>query len=324
MVTNDATILRIKHDILYEVAKLAWNGQLADGRDDIPYKVSPGPQAQYRCCVYKEREIVRQRVRLAEGKCPSDRNTNNVVQVINAACEECPIASYTVTDNCRKCMGTVSYTHLDVYKRQLDTFVAFLAAFAIVPVVFATLGADGLGMGGGFAFMALPEVFDGMPGGRLFGLCFFILLFLAALTSAISILESCVAYITEEWGLTRKTAVAVFSVPMAVFSAGYSLSQLESRGINLPWFDFSNGLKMLPMNAVMEKFTDNLMIPLGALFFCIFAGWVWGSNRAAGEIRAAGWFSRIWQLVCLLYTSGTKVCRFKSCCPHRQWDSGFA
>ena len=105
MVTNDATILRIKHEILYEVAKLTWNDQLEDGRDDIPYKISPGPQAQYRCCVYKEREIVRQRIRLAEGKCPSDRNTNNVVQVINAACEECPIASYTVTDNCRKCMG---------------------------------------------------------------------------------------------------------------------------------------------------------------------------------------------------------------------------
>ena len=84
MVTNDATILRIKHEILYEVAKLAWNDQLEDGRDDIPYKISPGPQAQYRCCVYKEREIVRQRIRLAEGKCPSDRNTNNVVQVINA------------------------------------------------------------------------------------------------------------------------------------------------------------------------------------------------------------------------------------------------
>ena len=78
MVTNDATILRIKHEILYEVAKLAWNDQLEDGRDDIPYKISPGPQAQYRCCVYKEREIVRQRIRLAEGKCPSDRNTNNV------------------------------------------------------------------------------------------------------------------------------------------------------------------------------------------------------------------------------------------------------
>ena len=39
MVTNDATILRIKHEILYEVAKLAWNDQLEDGRDDIPYKI---------------------------------------------------------------------------------------------------------------------------------------------------------------------------------------------------------------------------------------------------------------------------------------------
>ena len=41
MVTNDATILRIKHEILYEVAKLAWNDQLEDGRDDIPYKNQP-------------------------------------------------------------------------------------------------------------------------------------------------------------------------------------------------------------------------------------------------------------------------------------------
>ena len=49
MVTNDATILRIKHEILYEVAKLAWNDQLEDGRDDIPYKISPGPQA---CLLY--------------------------------------------------------------------------------------------------------------------------------------------------------------------------------------------------------------------------------------------------------------------------------
>ena len=106
MVTNDATILKLKHDVLYEVAKLAWEDQLVDDkRDELPGKMIPGPQAHYRCCIYKEREVIRQRVRLAEGKCPTGRNTNNVVQVINAACEECPIASYTVTDNCRKCMG---------------------------------------------------------------------------------------------------------------------------------------------------------------------------------------------------------------------------
>ena len=107
MVTNDATILRIKHDVLYEVAKLAWAGELdEEHKDQVPYTIIPGPQAQFRCCIYKEREIIRQRVRLAEGKCPtSGKDSRNVVQVIGAACEECPIASYTVTDNCRKCMG---------------------------------------------------------------------------------------------------------------------------------------------------------------------------------------------------------------------------
>ena len=105
MVTNDATILRLKHDVLYEVAKAAWEGNLDEKREQIPYSMIPGPQATYRCCIYKEREIIRQRVRLAEGKCPTGKDTSNVVQVINAACEECPIASYIVTDNCRKCMG---------------------------------------------------------------------------------------------------------------------------------------------------------------------------------------------------------------------------
>lgn len=105
MITNDATILRLKHDVLLEVAKLAWEDTLDERRGEVPERMIPGPQATYRCCIYKEREIIKQRVRLAEGKCPTGRNTNNVVQVINAACEECPIASYTVTDNCRKCMG---------------------------------------------------------------------------------------------------------------------------------------------------------------------------------------------------------------------------
>ena len=80
MVTNDATILRLKHDVLYEVAKAAWEGNLDEKREQIPYSMIPGPQAIYRCCIYKEREIIRQRVRLAEGKCPTGKDTSNVVQ----------------------------------------------------------------------------------------------------------------------------------------------------------------------------------------------------------------------------------------------------
>ena len=105
MVTNDATILLLKHEVLHAVAKAAWEGDLEKKEHDIPYDIIPGPQATYRCCIYKEREIIRQRVRLAEGKCPKGKNSSNVVQVINAACEECPIAAYVVTDNCQKCMG---------------------------------------------------------------------------------------------------------------------------------------------------------------------------------------------------------------------------
>ena len=105
MVTNDEAIARVKHEVMREVCRLAWEGKLDEEREQIPYRMFPGPQATFRCCVYKEREIVRQRVRLAEGKSPAGVHSTNIVQVINAACEECPIASYIVTDNCRKCMG---------------------------------------------------------------------------------------------------------------------------------------------------------------------------------------------------------------------------
>ena len=182
----------------------------------------------------------------------------------------------------------------------LDTLVAILAAFAIIPVVFVTLGEEKLGMGGGFAFMALPEVFDSLPGGRFFGLAFFTLLFLAALTSAISVLESCVAYVTEEWHISRWKASIGLALPMSVFSIGYSLSQSDARGINLPWFDFTTGVQMLPMNAVLEKFTDNLMIPFGALCYCLFVGWVWGRDKASAEITSGGRYPfrlrRFWEM----------------------------
>lgn len=105
MVTNDATILKIKHDVLYEVAKLAFAGELEAKKDDLPFKMIPGPKANFRCCIYKEREVIRQRIRLAEGKCPGEKQSNNIIQVISSACEGCPISRYVVTDNCQKCMA---------------------------------------------------------------------------------------------------------------------------------------------------------------------------------------------------------------------------
>ena len=101
----DANVIKIKHAVLEEVARLAFAGELEERKDDIPYKLIPGPTPQFRCCIYKEREIIRQRVRLAEGKAPGVKDDGNIIQVINSACEDCPISSYTVTENCQNCLG---------------------------------------------------------------------------------------------------------------------------------------------------------------------------------------------------------------------------
>ena len=101
----DGNVIKIKHDVLYEVAKLAFAGELEEKRDNIAMELIPGPTPQFRCCIYKEREIIRQRVRLAEGKAPGIHDDGNIIQVISSACEDCPISSYVVTDNCQNCIG---------------------------------------------------------------------------------------------------------------------------------------------------------------------------------------------------------------------------
>lgn len=106
MLGVNTNIDNIKHEVLYEVAKLTFNKELEAKKESLPYDLIPGPQANFRCCIYKEREIIRQRIRLAEGKSPTANIENkNIVQVINSACEECPITRFVVTDNCQKCVG---------------------------------------------------------------------------------------------------------------------------------------------------------------------------------------------------------------------------
>lgn len=100
----DGNVIKIKHDVLFEVAKLAFAGELEEQRDHLPLKLIPGPTPQFRCCIYKEREIIRQRIRLAEGKAPGPEDDGNIIQVISSACEDCPISSYTVTENCQNCL----------------------------------------------------------------------------------------------------------------------------------------------------------------------------------------------------------------------------
>jgi [FeFe] hydrogenase (group B1/B3) len=109
MVTNDKTTNDITQRVFYEVSKLAWNGELEEKKELLPEEMIPGPHPQYRCCIYREREIIRERVRMARGLCPGKKDTKNIVQVIPAACDDCPLAAYSVTDNCHGCLGHACY-----------------------------------------------------------------------------------------------------------------------------------------------------------------------------------------------------------------------
>nr|WP_197714752.1 4Fe-4S dicluster domain-containing protein [Maliibacterium massiliense] len=103
---NDVKLLKYK--VLRDVAKLVFDDNVTpETLDKIPYEIIPGIQAQFRCCVYKEREILRQRTQLALGHAPGGvkDDAGHVVNVIPAACEGCPINRFHVTDNCQKCLA---------------------------------------------------------------------------------------------------------------------------------------------------------------------------------------------------------------------------
>lgn len=114
----DTKVQHLKYKVLREVARQAWNDTLLENVLDIPKIIVPGKTSTMRCCVYKERAILSERVRMAMG---GDKDNPNVIEVIDIACDECPAAGYEVTDSCRGCLahrcedvckrGAISFDH---------------------------------------------------------------------------------------------------------------------------------------------------------------------------------------------------------------------
>ena len=112
----DTKVQYLKYKVLREVARQAWNDTLLENVLDIPKIIVPGKTPTMRCCVYKERAILAERVKIAMGG-NSDRQ--NVIEVIDIACDECPAAGYEVTDSCRGCLA---HRCEDVCKRGAISF----------------------------------------------------------------------------------------------------------------------------------------------------------------------------------------------------------
>ncbi|SET15348.1 [FeFe] hydrogenase, group B1/B3 [Natronincola peptidivorans] len=92
----------IKYEVLKEVARYTLEGTLEKNFHKIPKKIDPGPRPRIRCCIHKERAITVERVKLAMG---GDKDNKNEIEVINAACDECPINRFTITEACRGCLA---------------------------------------------------------------------------------------------------------------------------------------------------------------------------------------------------------------------------
>ena len=98
----DTKVQHLKYKVLREVAREAWADRLAETAIDIPKTIVPGKIPTMRCCVYKERAILAERVKIAMG---GDKTNPNVIEVIDIACDECPMGGYEVTNACRGCLA---------------------------------------------------------------------------------------------------------------------------------------------------------------------------------------------------------------------------
>ena len=152
-----------------------------------------------------------------------------------------------------------------------DTAVAFLAGVMIIPSVFAFMGEEGLqNAGPGLMFVALPKVFQAMGGiGNFIGAIFFIMVFFAALTSAISILEAVVSSLMDKFNWTRRKSTIVEAL------VALALGVLICLGYNAFYFEIPlpNGSTAQLLD-LFDYVSNNIFMPVVAIGTCILIGWI--------------------------------------------------
>lgn len=166
-----------------------------------------------------------------------------------------------------------------------DTLVAFLAGVVIIPAVFVFLGQEGMASSGpGLIFVVLPKVFVSMGlVGNIVGAVFFVMVFLAALTSSISVLEAVVSSMIDGFKMERKKATlleALIALGLGiVVCLGYNIFYFE---IKLP-----NGAVAQILD-IMDYISNNILMPVVAIGTCVLIGWMTGPGTVISEASKNG------------------------------------
>ena len=165
----------------------------------------------------------------------------------------------------------------------MDTTVALLAGFMIIPAVFAFSGGDAAAVNAvpGLMFITIPKVFESMGMGSFIGAAFFIMVFFAALTSSISILETCVSTLTDELKWSRKRAT------LFMFFEAIALGIPCSLGFGAWDFISIAGLSILDM---MDFLASSILCPLCALLTCLLISRMVGIQKLVDEIKSSSAF----------------------------------
>lgn len=165
----------------------------------------------------------------------------------------------------------------------LDTLVAVMAGIVIFPACFS-FGQEPAA-GPKLVFEVLPSIFMALPAGQIWGAFFFILLFVASLTSTISLSEVVIAYLEGEWNMTRgKATVSVASV-VTVMAVLASLS-----------FSALSGCTIADMNIfdLFDYLSSNLLLPIGGVLISLYVGWVLDRNLVRRELTPPGHTRSVW------------------------------
>ncbi|AAU91278.1 sodium-dependent transporter family protein [Methylococcus capsulatus str. Bath] len=170
----------------------------------------------------------------------------------------------------------VSIARSTIVVAAADTAVALFAGLAIFPIVFSNHLEPG--MGPGLIFQTLPIAFGAMPGGSFFGALFFVLVFFAALTSSIAMIEPAVAWLTENRGLSREAASAWSGLACWGLGLGTLLSFSSWSDVRL----FGRNLFEL-----LDFLTADVMLPIGGFLVAVFAGWVLSRRDTEEELEMA-------------------------------------
>lgn len=165
-----------------------------------------------------------------------------------------------------------------------DTVIAFFAGLIMIPAVYCFMGDSGLAKAGpSLMFVSLPQVFDKMGPviGNVMGVMFFILVFFAALTSAISIMETVTSIIMDKFHFKR-TAACTFVLMISLV-----IGLIVCLGYNKLYFEVTlpNGAENQQLLDVLDWFSNNLLMPIVAISTCIVIGWVVGTKYVTDEIK---------------------------------------